>query len=403
MSENAHIPKVILKKGREKSVLMHHPWIFSGAIEKIEGRISAGNTAEVYSSNGEKLGAGAYSPHSQIRLRLWSFQPEELINEAFIKKKINAAIEYRKKLDLFNHNGACRLIFSESDGLPGLIVDKYASFLVCQFLSVGVVYWKETIIDGLIESIRPVGIYERSDSEVIQKEGLKRRSGLLWGKEPPHQIEISENDINFLVDIRNGHKTGFYLDQRNNRRSILPYVKDKEVLNCFSYSGGFGIYALEGGAKFITQVDSSAEHLKLASDICHQNGFDESKIHYEQADVFQLLRQYEGSGRKFDLIILDPPKFITSSKSINSGSRGYKDINRLAMKILDDNGILFTFSCSGLLQRDLFQKIIADAAVEAGKTVRIISELSQSPDHPIALNFPESRYLKGLIGAISNR
>lgn len=289
------------------------------------------------------------------------------------------------------------MVNAESDGLPGLIIDRYNNFLVCQFLAAGTEHWKDLITE-LLQELHPTeGIFERSDADVRKKEGLNLNKGVLKGSPPPQYIEITENGIRFRVDIVNGHKTGFYLDQRDNRQIIANFAKDREVLNCFSYTGGFGIYALNAGAEQVTDIDTSANLLHQVAENCQLNNLQQDKIDNIEGDVFKVLRKFRDSRRQFDLIILDPPKFAPSKFLLNKAIRGYKDINLLAFKLLRPGGILATFSCSGLINADLFQKIVAGAALDAGQDATIIKWLYQSSDHPVALNFPEGTYLKGLL------
>ncbi len=389
--------KVILKANRERSALRGHPWIFSGAVQIVEGNPENGATVEVFTADGRFVGKGAYSPHSQIRVRLWTFDPEEQIDSKFFKQKIEQAQKRRQLLNLTSTTNAFRLISAEADGLPGLIVDRYDQYLVCQFLSSGVEFWKEEIINALKEVVSPTGIFERSDVSVRRKEGLKPHKGSLWGKEPPDQIEISENGLKFLVDVKNGHKTGFYLDQRENRQIVRSYCQNKEVLNCFAYTGGFGLAALKGGAKAVTNIEDVAGLLHLITQNVKLNDLPEDKIENIKGDVFNVLRQFERQGRQFDVVILDPPKFADSQAQLKNAIRGYKDINRLSLKILKPGGYLFTFSCSGLMKPELFFKTVSDAALESGRPVQLLRNLQQSADHPILLHIPETFYLKGLL------
>jgi 23S rRNA (cytosine1962-C5)-methyltransferase len=387
---------IVLKLGREKSLLRHHPWVFSGAIDTVEGDPHAGETAEILSSKRDCLGTGAYSPHSQIRIRVWTFKKDQPIDASFFRARMDQAIGSRAARPT-GKESACRLINAESDGLPGLVVDKYSQFLVCQFLSAGSERWKDEIILQLQQIFSPAGIYERSDADVRLKEGLELRSGTLWGESPPELLRIEEGPCRFLVDIRKGHKTGFYLDQRVNREAVADYSHGGSILNCFSYTGGFGIWALRGGAEYVTEVESSASAIELSTRHVEINGFDSGKVDHLQGDVFEVLREFRNANRRFDLIVLDPPKFVDSRSQMLKGTRGYKDINLLAFKLLKPGGILFTFSCSGLVTPDLFQKIVADAALDAGRDAQILRTLTQGPDHPTSLNFPEGAYLKGLI------
>jgi len=389
--------KVLIKKDREKSLLRHHPWLFSGAIERIEGEPQLGETVELRAHDGRFLGFGAWSPKSQIAVRIWSFNPDDEINADFLRRQLSWAIKRRESLFEPGKTDAVRLVNAESDGLPGLIVDRYNGYLVVQFLSAGAEFWRETIVTVLAEIVPVTGIYERSDVEVREKEGLELRRGLLQGNEPSELIEICENSRRFLVDIRNGHKTGFYLDQRDNRQKITEFSARREVLNCFAYTGGFALAALSAGATKVTNVETSAEALELLNRNVALNGFNPAKVENLTDDVFQVLRKFRDQGRSFDLIILDPPKFAESKSQIERASRGYKDINLLAFKLLRPGGILFTFSCSGQISPELFQKIVADSALDAGKSAQILAWLNQSADHPTALNFPEGHYLKGLV------
>ncbi|HPC35756.1 MAG TPA: class I SAM-dependent methyltransferase [Candidatus Marinimicrobia bacterium] len=389
--------QIRIKKGREKSLLRHHPWLFSGAIEKIEGEPQSGETVELRAQDGRFLGRGAWSPKSQIAVRISSFNPDEEINADFFRRQLSLAVKRRELLFKPVKTDAVRLVNAESDGLPGLIVDRYNDYLVVQFLSAGAEFWRETIIAALAEISPVTGIYERSDVEVREKEGLELRKGLLLGIEPPELIEICENSRRFLIDIRNGHKTGFYLDQRDNRQKITEFSANREVLNCFAYTGGFAIAALSAGAARVTNVETSADALELLNRNIILNGFNPAGVENLAEDVFQVLRKFRDQGRSFDLIVLDPPKFAESKSQIERASRGYKDINLLAFKLLRPGGILFTFSCSGQIMPELFQKIVADSALDAGKSAQILAWLNQSADHPTALNFPEGHYLKGLV------
>ncbi len=389
--------KIFLKKDRDKSLRRKHPWIFSGAVNKVEGNPQPGETVAVFSAKGDFLAHGAYSPKSQIRVRVWSYDEKDEINSFFFFFMLKKAIDKRRKLVPSKYTNAVRLVFSESDGLPGLIVDRYADFLVVQFLSAGADYWKKDIADALLKIWPCTGIYERSDSDVRKKEGLKPFKGRLLGKEAPQYLEISEGLAKFRVDIHNGHKTGFYLDQRDNRRFAAGRARDKHVLNAFSYTGGFAIHALYNGANSVVNVDTSADAIKSCQENLEINNLQNSKINNTKADVFTFLREAVKQNEMYDLIILDPPKFAASTREINTAARGYKDINMQAFKLLPPGGLLYTFSCSGLLSRELFSKIVADAALDAGKNVQIIQHLYQAPDHPVALNFPEGLYLKGLL------
>jgi len=388
---------VILRKSADSFIKRKHPWIFSGAVEKIEGNPTNGETVRIFTSDKKLVGSGSFSPSSQIRVRVWSFNSDEKIDSEFFKEKIARSGSLREKIINISTTNAYRVINAENDGLPGIIVDRYNDYLVCQFLSSGSDHWKKEIVEILADELKPAGIYERSDSDARKKENLKPVKGLLYGKEPPDLLEIKENGINFLVDIKGGHKTGFYLDQRDNRLLVSEFAKGKSILNCFSYTGGFSAYALASGAKSVTQVDGSSSALDTARKNIELNKLNLSSVKNINDDVFDVLRKFRDERRSFDLIILDPPKFAESVSQINKASRGYKDINLLAFKLLEPGGILFTFSCSGHISQELFQKIIAGAAVDAEREVKIIKQLTQSSDHPVASNFPEGLYLKGLV------
>ncbi len=389
--------KIILKEGREKSLLRRHPWIFSGAISKTVGDPSCGDTVSISTAGGQFLGRGAYSPKSQISVRVWDWDENTQIDKQFFKDRIQQAYTSRHGIFQPDSVQAIRIIHGESDNLPGLIVDKYGEWLVVQFLSCGPEYWRKDILDALISEIQPKGIYERSDVDVRELEGLQSRTGLLWGEAFPKFLEINQHNLKFLVDVFQGHKTGYYLDQRENHMLIQNFSQGKDLLDCFCYSGSFSVEALAGGANSVTAVDASAEALALAGENMALNECDLSRVLMIQADVFQLLRKMRDERRSFDLIVLDPPKFAPTSAQVQKAARGYKDINLLALKLLRPGGILFTFSCSGGVDMLLFQKILAGAALDAKVNAKIIQYLHQARDHPIGLAFPEGEYLKGLI------
>jgi 23S rRNA (cytosine1962-C5)-methyltransferase len=392
-----NIPVIKLKEGREKSLNKHRPWVFSGAIQPNDEHIDSGATVDVVSANGEWLAKGAFSPTSKIRIRVWTWEPQQVIDRDFFHTKLETSIALRKKLIPEKEDNARRLVHGESDGLPGFIVDQYKDMLVVQVLSAGAEVWKDTVVSQLGVLTGVTDIYERSDVDVRQLEGLEPRKGVLSGSEPVPFV-IEENGLKFHVDPVGGQKTGFYLDQRRNRaivREMMP--EGAEVLNCFCYTGGFSIYALSGGAGHVTSIDSSAEALMWAERNQQLNNFDDSKTTWVNGDVFHLLRTFRDSRKTFDVIILDPPKFAPTAAQADQAARGYKDINLLAMKLLRPGGILFTYSCSGGISADLFQKIIAGAALDAGCDMRIVKQLHQDRDHPIAVNFPEGAYLKGLM------
>ncbi|MEZ9233551.1 class I SAM-dependent methyltransferase [Vibrio amylolyticus] len=389
-------PAIYLVKGRDKSLRRKHPWVFSRGIQRVEGDPQSGQTVDVFANDGKWLAKAAYSPTSQIRARVWSFEKRD-INKAFFVEKIQQAQLLRE--DIIERDGLTgyRLIAAESDSLPGITIDKFQNYLVCQLLSAGAELNKSVLVEALLECFPECNIYERSDVAVRKKEGLEQTVGVLHGDTPPDSVIIEENGVKISVDIINGHKTGFYLDQRDSRKESLKYVKDKDVLNCFSYTGGFGLYALKGGAKRVINADVSQPALDTAKYNAELNEFDISKKRavFLNADVFKLLREYRDQGTKFDVIVMDPPKFVSSKNNLTSGANGYKDINMLAMQILKPGGTLLTYSCSGLMSTDLFQKVIADAALDAGRSVKFVERFEQAADHLIDTAYPEGFYLKG--------
>lgn len=388
---------LVLKPGREKSLLRHHPWIFSGAIQHVAGEPVSGETVNVLSSEWHFLAQASYSPNSQIRARVWTFDQNEEVDANFFQRRIQVAIETRQTLNVENQSNAFRLIYAESDGIPGLIVDRYGDVLVLQSLTAGSEFWKDTLADLLLDETGLSTIYERSDADVRELEGLETKVGLLRGTSLDTQITIHENGLKFNVNLGSGHKTGFYLDQRANRQHVLELAKDKEMLDGFCYTGGFTVNALAGGAKSVLSIDSSADALALAKENIVLNDLPIEKTNFLEGDVFQLLRKFRDENRSFDLIILDPPKFAPTAAQAERAARGYKDINLLAFKLLRPGGMLITFSCSGGIDVGLFQKIIAGAALDAGVEAQILEHLLQGSDHPVSLHFPEGAYLKGLI------
>lgn len=388
---------LLLKKDREKSVLQGHPWIFSGAVDRVTGQPESGATVAVRSSAGEFLAWAAYSPLSQIRARIWTRQENELVESAFFSKRVQNALDLRDALQVPAETNAYRLIHAESDGLPGVIADRYGETIVLQLLSAGADYWKETLAEIIQEKTGAKAVFERSDVDVRRLEGLPERVGTLRGAAPGGFVCIEENGIRYQVDVAGGQKTGFYLDQRRNRNLLRKFSNAKEVLNCFCYTGGFTLSALAGGARSVLSIDSSADALRIGSENLASNGFDPGCVEWMEADVFHALRLFRDQARSFDLIVLDPPKFAANASQVERAARGYKDINLLAFKLLRPGGFLFTFSCSGGISPELFQKIIASAAVDANASVEIVEHMSQAPDHPISLAFPEGSYLKGLV------
>ncbi|HJH05144.1 MAG TPA: class I SAM-dependent methyltransferase [Victivallis vadensis] len=389
-----------LNPGREKSLLRRHVWIFSGAVADYPGEAAPGETVEVFDAKNNFLARAAYSPDSQLIARVWTFDRDEQIDEAFFARRIKAAVEYRHFLKLDDPKGGCRLINSEADGLPGLVVDRYAGVLVIQITSAGIEFHRDTIVKLLAEITGAASIYERSDVSVRAKEGLAERSGLLYGAQPPNPVIIEENGARFAVDVRHGQKSGFYFDQRCARAAVAAYADGRTVLNAFSYTGAFAVSALLAGAGHVINIDSSAPALKQAAHNLEMNKIKPERYENRTADVFTELRKLVEEGRRFDLVILDPPKFIESQKALVRGCRAYQDIARLGYRLLNPGGLLFNFSCSGLMTPELFQKITADAALDAGVRARLVRHLEQAPDHPVSLAVPEGFYLKGLVTRI---
>ncbi|SDB87670.1 class I SAM-dependent rRNA methyltransferase [Paraburkholderia lycopersici] len=393
---------VTLKPSKEKSLLRRHPWVYANAIDRVEGKPAPGATVIVRAADGRFLGRAAYSPHSQIRARVWSFDENEPIDHAFFKRRVQRAVADRRAM--VSGTGAVRLIFGEADGLPGLIVDHYAEDagngrgqLVCQFMAAGVEAWKEAIVAALTSATGCPNVYERSDVSIREKEGLEQVTGLLAGDEPPETIVTNENGVRYHVDVRNGHKTGFYVDQRDNRALVQTYASEREVLNCFCYTGGFSLAAMKGGAKRVVSVDSSGEALATAQKNVDANGFDAQRATWLDADAFKTLRRLYDEGERFDLVVLDPPKFAASREHVDRAARAYKDINLTGLKLLRPGGLLFTYSCSGAIDSALFQKIVAGAAADAKVDARILKRLGAGVDHPLLTAFPEGEYLKGLL------
>ena len=388
-------PTVMLKKGREKPVRNRHPWVFSGAVSRIEGQVEDGNLVRVVDSRGAFLASGYLNRRSQIVVRLLTWNADEAIGAGFWRRRLERAIAGRERLAADPETNAYRLVHAEADGLPGLVVDRYGDWLVMQCLTLGMARRRDELITLLAELLTPASIYARDDADVRAKEGLPLEAGVLWGQAPPDRIEIVEHGHHFVVDVKGGHKTGFYLDQRENRQRAAAYCAGADVLNAFAYTGGFGVYAGCGGAHSVVNVDSSAEVLALAEENLALNSCPPQELLV--GDVFQVLRSYRDQGQTFDLVILDPPKFAASRAQVMAASRGYKDVNWLAMQLLRPGGTLITFSCSGLVSADLFQKILFGASVDAGRDAQIIEYLAQGPDHPVLLTFPESAYLKGFV------
>jgi 23S rRNA (cytosine1962-C5)-methyltransferase len=388
---------LVLKKGREKSVKRHHPWIFSGAVEKIDGEPALGDTLEVRDASGQTLALAAFSPHSQIRARVWSFDTSEEVDAGFFRARLARALAMREGLPAARHTNALRLVHGESDGLPGLVVDRYGDVLVAQFLAAGVERWRDPILDALAELTGSEAVYERSDAEVRNLEHLPARVGFVRGDRNASRSPITEHGLNFRVDVQQGQKTGFFLDQRDNRQRIRALAEGRVVLDGFSYTGGFALAALAGGAKHVTAIESSMPALEVAKDNLACNPLDAGRLEFVHADVFAHLRALRDRNAKFDLVILDPPKFAPTAAQAAKAARAYKDINLLALKLLSPGGLLATFSCSGGVPAELFQSIVAGAALDAGGRAKIIERFGAAADHPVALEFPEGEYLKGLL------
>ncbi|AIP50262.1 class I SAM-dependent rRNA methyltransferase [Burkholderia pseudomallei] len=418
---------VTLKPSKDKSLLRRHPWVYANAIDRVDGKPAPGATVIVRAHDGRFLARAAYSPHSQIRLRVWSFDENEPIDHAFFKRRVQRALAHRRAM--ISGTDAVRLVFGEADGLPGFIVDYYVAArgaahtgdaaaraaeggaaapvapgdgegrgqLVCQFMAAGVEHWKGAIVAALVAATGCPNVYERSDVSIREKEGLEQTTGVLAGDAPPDTLIANENGVLYHVDVRNGHKTGFYVDQRENRALVAQYARDRDVLNCFCYTGGFSLAALKGGAKRVVSIDSSGDALALAQRNVAANGFDAARAQWLDADAFKTLRRLVDEGERFDLIVLDPPKFAPTRDSVDRAARAYKDINLSGLKLLRPGGLLFTYSCSGAIDMDLFQKIVGGAAADAKVDARILKRLGAGVDHPLLTAFPEGEYLKGLL------
>jgi 23S rRNA (cytosine1962-C5)-methyltransferase len=390
-------PQLSLKPGRERSLLRRHPWIFSGAIAEVHGSPQTGDTVDVRAADGSFLAWAAYSPASQIRARVWSFEEAEIPGPDLFAKRIEAALAFRRAEIPLEMTNALRLVHGESDGLPGFIADRYADTLVVQLLSAGCERWRETLIGILREQSACARAYERSDTEGRELEGLAPRAGLVAGPAADGPLMIVEHGIRYEVDVAAGQKTGFYLDQRDNRARVGLLARGREVLNGFSYTGGFTLSALAGGARSVLSIDSSAQALELAKRNLRLNGLAAERAEWLDADVFGALRKLQREGRRFDLVVLDPPKFAPTPKDAERAARGYKDINLNALKLLRPGGLLATFSCSGGVSPELFQKIVAGAAADAGVSLLLRERFRAAADHPVRIEFPEGEYLKGLL------
>jgi 23S rRNA (cytosine1962-C5)-methyltransferase len=384
-------PQIILKPGRDRSVLRGHPWVFSGAIDRVTGAIDSGDTVEVLAADGTRLGLAAYSPSSQIRARMWGHV--DAVGAELIAARITAAAQ--RRVHLAPITNAVRIVSSEADGIPGLTADRYGDVIVCQFTSAGAERWRPEITDSLAAVPGVTHVFERSDVDVRAREGLEPRVGPLVGGPPPPAVVVEESGLRFHVDVAAGHKTGFYLDQRDARALLPLFCDDGNVLNVCAYTGAFSVIAARAGAASITSIDSSAAALAGARRNAELNGVDIGEL--VEADAFTELRRLRDRAKSYDVIILDPPKLALNEKQLDKASRAYKDLNLLALKLLAPGGTLLTFSCSGAMGMDLFQKVVAGAALDARREARIIGRLHQPSDHPVPLNFPEAEYLKGLV------
>ncbi len=387
--------RVTLKPGKDKPVRFGHPWVFSGAIGRIEGEPPNGAVVDVVNAQGEFLARGLLNRRSQLAVRLFTWVEGEAFDHDLLRRRLARAAQWRHRA-VTTDTTAYRVVFSEADGLPGLVVDRYGDALAIQISTLGMEQRKADVVEALVDLFQPTTIVERADSEMRDREGLRAADGALYGM-PPDTVEIVEHGLRFLVDLQGGQKTGFYLDQRENRRRVAAWAGGARVLNAFAYTGAFAVHAARAGAAEIVNIDTSAEALRVAEAHMVLNGFDRPQDQYLVGDVFQVLRTLRNRGETFDLIILDPPKFAHSAAQVDRATHGYKDINLQALRLLRPEGILATFSCSGLISADLFQKVVFGAAVDARRETQIVERLTQAPDHPVLLTFPESEYLKGLI------
>ena len=390
--------QLILLPGKERSVFRRHPWLFAGSVGRLEGRARPGDTVEVLGDDLKLLGRAAYSPKSQIRARMWSFDADESIDDGFFKRRVAQSVARRETLPELRGQDGLRLIHAESDGLPGIIADRYGDTVVLQLTSAGADKWRKAIVNALVQATGCARIYERSDSDVRGLEGLEPVTGWSHGEAPAEPVSIVENGVRLGIDVAGGHKTGFYLDQRDNRLLLGQLAAGKTVLNCFCYTGGFSLQALAGGAAHVLSIDSSGPALDQArANLALNPHLAAERAEWQEADVFLALREFRKEGRSFDLIVLDPPKFAPSAAHAERAARAYKDINLLGFKLLTPGGLMMTYSCSGGIGIELFQKIVAGAALDAGRDARIVKRLAGSADHPIGLAYPEGEYLKGLL------
>ena len=388
-------PSIRLARGRERSLERRHPWVFSGAVERVDGSPGPGDTVLVRAADGTVLGRGSYSPASQIRVRMLTTDPDEPVDETLIARRVTAAAERRDRLLRSGDTDSARLVFSEADGLPGLVADRYGDTVVCQLTTASADRWRDTIFDALATLPGVACVYERSDADIREREDLTPRVGTVRGPSPDPALVAHESGLRFAVDVATGHKTGFYLDQRNGRRAVAHWAGGARVLNVFSYTGAFSVIAARHGAASILSIDSSGPALEAARRSGALNDLDVGDL--MEADAFTALRGLRDRARQYDLVLLDPPKLAAGERQVDKASRAYKDLNLLALKLLAPGGVLMTWSCSGAVSADLFQKIVAGAALDARREARIIDRLHQPSDHPVPLAFPEAEYLKGLV------
>ena len=389
--------EVVLKKGKEKAVLHRHPWVFSGAIEKVKGKPENGDVVKLIDAKGAFMAYGFYNDQSRVALRLLEWDEAAEINEQWFRNKVAAAVESRNDILIDGVTNTCRLVFSESDYLPGLIVDKYANHLAVQVLTSGIEKMIPCIIDELQCLLKPESIFDKSDASSRGHEGLQTNNVVLAGSHPPESVEVIENGIRYNINIAEGQKSGFYCDQRDNRRILAAHAKGKKVLDCFSYTGGFTLNGLQNGAASVTSVDSSQLAVDTLKANILLNKFDTSKTTAITSDVNKQLRKFREDGETFDIVVLDPPKYAPSRSALDKASRAYKDLNRLGMLLLNKGGLLATFSCSGAMNMETFKQVLAWAALDAGKQVQFIYQFCQPEDHPVRSSFPEGEYLKGLL------
>jgi len=389
--------EVVLKKGKEKAVLHRHPWVFSGAIEKVKGKPANGDVVKLIDAKGAFMAYGFYNDQSRVALRLLEWDETVEIDEQWFRNKVAVAVESRSEVLVDGVTNTCRLIFSESDYLPGLIVDKYADHLAVQVLTSGIEKVMPCIIDELNSILKPGSIFDKSDATSRGHEGLQTQNIVLAGIHPPDRVEVIENGIKYNINIAEGQKSGFYCDQRDNRKIVAAHAKGKKVLDCFSYTGGFTLNALQNQAASVMSVDSSALAVETLKENVLLNGFDPSKVTTVTSDVNKQLRKLREDGELFDIVVLDPPKYAPSRSALDKASRAYKDLNRLGMLLLNKGGLLATYSCSGAMNMETFKQVLAWAALDAGKQVQFINQLCQPEDHPVRSSFPEGEYLKGLL------